>query len=250
MMSANVPTDMLSASAPESITHANLQNISADALVPRLAEAAYYAVLNRLLPALRHEVAGAMQAPRMLLMVVQKRLQAAEPDQQVLADNVATISTLTQQASVSCMAALAWIAPGENTPVGLRSSVDKAAALLAMELFNNSLTLVNGIEDDAVTAPQTFFRSIFTGALLAFCDQHGEGGSLQVTFKPAAATSNLTGQLHLHLLPGAGGKSPALQHAALKSRLIVWSDVQAMAQAAGVHMEQGDSWLSLELPKP
>ena len=158
MMSANPTTDMLPASSTASITHANLQNISADHLADRLAEAAHYAVLNRLLPALRHDVAGAMQAPRMLLMVMQKRLQAAAPDLQALADNVATISTLTQQASQSCMAALAGIAPGENTPVGLRSSVDKAAALLAMELFNNSLTLVNCIEDDVVTAPQTFFR--------------------------------------------------------------------------------------------
>ena len=229
-------------------TPLNLHALSADYLTRLLAEAARYAVLERLMPILRHDVAGAMQAPRMMLMVMQKRLQAPEPDLQAIAQNVATVGTLTQQATLSCMAALAWMAPSEDVNIDLRSSVDKAAAWLAMELSGNSLVLVNGIEDEAVTAPQTFFRSIFLGALLAFCDQHAGGGNLQVTYEPAAAASGQFGQLQLRLLADATGKLPVVQDLAPKLRLIDWSDVQVMAQSSGVHMARGDGWLTLQLP--
>lgn len=247
-MSASAFTDKLPFNSNALNTPSNLQDLSADYLTERLAEAARYAVLERLMPILRHDVAGAMQAPRMMLMVMQKRLQAPEPDFQAIAQNVATVGTLTQQATLSCMAALAWMAPSEDINIGLSSSVDKAAAWLAMELSGNALVLVNGIEDEAVTAPQTFFRNIFLGALLAFCDQHVGGGNLQVTYKPAAAASGLSGQLQLCLLADAAEKLPVLQNSAPKVRLIGWSDVQAMAQSSGVHMARGDGWLTLQLP--
>ena len=245
MICATAFTDELPACNTALIAPANTQARSAD----RLAEAARYAVLERLMPILRHDVAGAMQAPRMLLMVMQKRLQGAEPDLQAIAQNVTTIGTLTQQATLSCMAALAWIAPGEDIDVGLRASVNEASAWLAMELSSNALVLVNGIEDETLTAPQTFFRSIFLGAVLAFCDQYAGGGSLRVSVKPATAGSGLPGQLQLNLLPNTAGKLPVFQDAASKPRLIDWSDVQAMAKSSGIHMARGNSWLTVDLPR-
>ena len=247
-MSASAFTDNSPFCSNVLSTPSNLQDLSADYLTQRLAEAARYAVLERLMPILRHDVAGAMQAPRMMLMVMQKRLQAPQPDLQAIAQNVATIGTLTQQATLRCMAALAWMAPSDDINIALRSSVDKAAAWLAMELSGHALVLVNGIQDEAVTAPQTFFRSIFLGALLAFCDQHAGGGNLQITYKPAAAGSGLSGQLQLLLLADTGGKLPVVQGTTPKLRLIGWSDVQAMAQSSGVHMARGDGWLTLQLP--
>lgn len=254
MMSANAITDKLLACHTALIASTNLQDCPADHLADRLAEAARYAVLERLMPILRHDVAGAMQAPRMLLMVMQKRLQAPQPDLQAIAQNVATIGTLTQQGTLSCMAALAWIVPGEDIDVGLHASVNEASAWLAMELSSHALVLVNGIEDEAVTAPQTFFRRIFLGAVLAFCDQHAGGGSLRVSVTPADAGSGLHRQLQLNLLADTAGKCTAgklavLHDAAPRSRLIDWSDVQAMAQSSGVHMARGDGWLSVDLPR-
>ena len=249
-MSANTLTDRLPACNTPLSNPVNPLERSANHLADRLAEAARHAVLERLMPILRHDVAGAMQAPRMMLMVMQKRLQAPEPDLQAIAQNVATVGALTQQATLSCMAALAWIAPGEDINIGLRSGVDKAATWLGIELSSSAMVLVNGIEDEAVTAPQTFFRSIFLGALLAFCDHHAEGGSLRVTFSSADTASGPGGQMQLRLLACATGKMPVMLDAAPKSRPIGWSDVQAMAQSSGVQMARGDGWLTLELPAP
>ena len=227
----------------------------------RLAEAARYAVLNRLMPVLRHDVAGAMQSPRMLLMVLDKRLQAADPDLPAIAKNVASINTLTKQATADCMEALSWVASSEDVRVSLRSHVDQAIALLAMELNVNGLTMVNGVADEA-SASQSFLRSVFMGAVLAFCDQHTEGGTLGVTFEPAAEGSEMSAQLHLRMqtqtqtemqmqpqMAGdAAPRSAASQDVVRKYRMIGWPDVQAMAQSCGVLMTRGDGWLTLNLP--
>ena len=219
-----------------------------EGLNDRLAEAACYAVLRRLIPVLRHEVAGAMQPVRMLLMVLERRVQIPEPDLQAITKNVTSASALTKQATADCINALGWIASSEDPSVSLRSSVDEAIKLLAMELSAHGLELVNGITDDSASAPQSFLRSVFMGALLAFCDQRTLGTTLQVTFE-AATHSHQSGRLQLRMLLDDTQKSPASLDIVRKYRMIGWADVQAMARSFSVKLEQGDGWLTLELPK-
>jgi hypothetical protein len=221
--------------------------MNVDTLNDRLAEAARYAVVSRLMSVLRHDVAGAMQPGRMLLMVLEKRLQNAEPDLQAIATTAASVSVLTKKATASCMGALGWVAPAEDANVGLRSFVDEAIGLLALELSVNAHTLVNSIEDESASAPRNFLRSVLMGALLAFCDQHVEGGALQVSFKPQRSNSSPAGELDIRVQAGTAATTPALHEVVRKYRLIEWADVEAMAQASGVHMARGEGWLTLGL---
>lgn len=234
--SANLPSE--SAARPP----------SPEGLNDRLAEAACHAVLRRLMPVLRHDVAGTMQPVRMLLVVLERRVQALEPDMQAIAKGVMSASALTKQATADCINALEWIGSSHDAHVSLRSSVDEAIKLLAIELSANALELVNGISDDAATASQSFFRTVFMGAVLAFCDQRAAGGSLQVTFE-VATDSYSANQLRLRLLPGDAGKSPPFEDIVGKNRLIDWSDVAAMARSFSVSVARGDGWLTLDLPK-
>lgn len=219
-----------------------------DGLNDRLAEAASYAVLRRLMPVLRHDVAGAMQPVRMLLMVLERRLQAPEPDLEAITKNVTSVSALTKQASADCISALEWIGSSQDATVSLRSSVDEATKLLAMELSANGLELVNDVTDDSATAPQSFLRSVLMAALLAFCDQRTAGSTLQVTYAAAAADSHQSGRLELRMLPDNSQESPASLDFVRKYRLIDWPDVQAMAQSFSVKLARGDGWLTLDLP--
>ena len=221
--------------------------LTPEALNDRLAEAACYAVLRRLMPVLRHDVAGALQPVRMLLMVLERRMQAAEPDLEAIAKNVTSLSTLTKQASADCISALEWIGSSQDAKVTLRSSVDEAIKLLSMELSANGLALVNGISDEAVAAPQSFLRSMLMASLLAFCDQSAVTGTLQVTAK--AGDSPQRSCLYLQMLPDHSDKSPASLDIVRKYRLIDWPDVQAIARSFSVKLERGDGWLTLELPE-
>ena len=226
----------------------NAASSTSESLNDRLAEAACYAVLRRLVPVLRHDVAGAMQPVRMLLMVLERRVQAPEPDLQAITKNVTSASSLTKQATTDCINALEWIGSSEDRDVSLRSSVDEAIKLLALELSANGLELINGIENDSATAPQSLLRSVFMGALLAFCDQRSAGTALQVTFE-AATHSHPGGRLQLRMLLDDIQKSPASLDIVRRYRMIGWADVQAMARSFSVKLERGEGWLTLELPK-
>ncbi len=226
---------------------ADASSATPDSLNDRLAEAANYAVLRRLMPVLRHDVAGAMQPVRMLLMVLERRVQAPEPDLPAITKNITSVSSLTKQATSDCIGALEWIGSSQDAHVSLRSGVDEAIKLLAMELSANGLELVNGIADDSAAAPQSFLRSVLMGALLAFCDQRTQGSTLQVTYSDA--DSHQSGQLRLEMLPEDAGKSPASLDIVRKYRLIDWPDVQAMARSFNVRLERGDGWLTLGLPE-
>ena len=223
---------------------------ASDSADDRYAEAARYAVLGRVLPGLRHDVASSMQPVRMLLLVLERRVQNPDPDLAAISKSVVSLSALTKQAVADCMAALRWTDSSEDACVSLRAGVDQAARLLVLEMSANALSLVNSVAAGPTTAPQSFFRSVFIGALLAFCDQHASGGALEVTFLKAAADSPQSGQLQLRLLPGDAVKSPALPDELRKPRMIDWLDVQAMARSCGVEMTLGDGWLPLGLPMP
>ena len=223
---------------------------AASGMNERWAEAARHAVLGRVLPGLRHDVAGAMHPLLMTLTVLERRIQKPEPDLAAIAKSVLSLSASVKKATADCIGALAWPDSNHDPRVSLRDGVDQAAKLLALEMSENALTVVNGVADGPAAATQSVMRSVFIGALLAFCDQHAVGGALEVTFQEAAADSPHAGRLQLRLLPGGVVKSPACPDGARKPpRLIGWPDVQAMAASCGVAMGQGDGWLTLDLPR-
>ena len=219
-------------------------------LQDRLAEAACYAVLRRIAPVLRHDVAGLMQPVGMLMMVLQRRVQMPEPDLPAIVKNVASVSIMTKEATTGCMNAMGWMASRDDTGVSLRSSVDEAAKLLAMELSACGLGIANGISDDAPAVPQSFFRNVLVGALLAFCDQRTPGGTLQATLEVEDGNSHgVATRLMLRMLHDQATRLPESPASERKSRGIDWADVEAMARSFGASMSRGEGWLSLDLPQ-
>ena len=220
-----------------------------DRLQERLAEAARYAVLRRIAPVLRHDMAGLMQPVGMLMMVLQRRVQMPEPDLQAIAKNVVSVSALTKEATTGCMNAMGWMAAREDAAVGLRSSIDEAAKLLAMELSAQGLEISNIISDDGLVIPQSFFRSLLVGALLAFCDQRMAGSRLQISLDTEAGNGTPANRLMLRMLPGDAPEVPGVPAVDRSSRLIDWADVEAMSRSFGVTLERGGGWLAVGLPK-
>ena len=210
----------------------------------RLAEAARYAVLQRIAPVLRHDVAGLMQPVAMLMIVLQRRVQSPEPDMLTIAKNVASASAMAKEATAGYMSVMGWIGAREDAEVSLRSSVNEAATLLAMELSAQGLEISNIISSDAATVPQSFFRSVLVGALLAFCDQRTAGSTLQISLHTETENGSTANQLMLRMLPG---DAPVVPSADRPSRPMDWPDVEAMAGSFGVAVTRGEGYLALGL---
>ena len=210
-----------------------------------LAEAAHYAVLCRVAPMLRHDMAGALQPLGMVAMVLQRRIQAAEPDLHSISKNVASIGSLTKEAAAGCMNAIGWLAPREDPAVSWRSGVENVLQVLAIELSGCRLEPANCIPEGAATAPESYFRTVFAGALLAFCDQCTVAGPLQIVIDDSQNNAGGQGRPRLCLsVPSSGEPKPQ----ALRSRPILWQDVQALATCWGAEVVMGDGWMTVGLP--
>ena len=243
-MPTTPPTDSSRAAAAPPVTP--------DFLQERLAEAASYAVLRRIAPALRHDVAGFMQPVGMLVMVLQRRLQMPEPDLQAIAKNVTSVSALAKEATTGCMNAMDWTASREDACVSFSAGVDEVVRLLALELSGHGLSATHDMPADMPTdmpsnrpankaqVPRRFFRSVLVGALLAWCDQKPGAGVLRISGSVDANEAELKLQFEADgtaLPPDAG--SP--------QRRIDWNDVEALARACSATLSMGGDWLRLRL---
>lgn len=231
-MPTNIPTDSSRAAAAPSV--------SPDFLQARLAEAASYAVLHRIAPALRHDVAGFIQPVGMLVMVLQRRVQMPEPDMQAIAKNVMSVSALTKEATTGCMNVMDWMASREDTRVSLRAGTDEVMHLLALELSEHGLSVSNDLEENMPRVPQLFFRSVLTSALLAWCDQNPGAGILRINGSTDANEAELSLQFE------ADGTALAADTVS-PQRPIGWDDVETLARACGATLSRGDGWLRLRL---
>lgn len=219
----------------------------ADAAGPYRAEAARFAVLRRVAPMLRHDMAGAMQPLGMIAMVMQRRMQGAAPDMAAIAKNVASIGTLSKEAVAGCMNAISWLAPREDVAVDLQVGTDEVLKLLGIELSASALVSVNAVAAGEAVASQSYFRSVLVGAILAFCDQVSKGGELHVSVAGTGQNGAADSQRRL-LVKVVSDPAANAPPAADKARRIDWLDVQAMADSFGVQATCGEGWVTLGLP--
>ena len=219
---------------------ANAIFVTPDALQERLAEAASYAVLRRIAPALRHDVAGFIQPVGMLVMVLQRRVQMPEPDMQAIAKNVMSVSALTKEATTGCMNAMDWIASRENACISLRAGVDEVVRLLALELSGYGLSTANDLAENMPRVPRLFFRSVLASALLAWCDQKPSAGVLRISGASDANDAELKLQFE-------ADDTALATDAVSPQRPIGWDDVEALARACGATLSRENGRLRLRL---
>lgn len=211
----------------------------------RLAEAARYALLRRLAPAIRHDMAGALQPISMVAVMLEKRVQKPVPDLAVIGKNIHDINTLAREASATCMQLMSWLAPRQDTPVAIGVGVQEAIALIATELSFQGVSLVNDTTGVTSTLPLSVLRGLFMASLLALADTHP--GPATVVLGADAADGHTV--LTLTLTPVeavAGGDESMAAPAAY--RALDWDDVRALAAAESTVLVLGSGRVELRFP--
>jgi hypothetical protein len=121
-------------------------------------EAARYALLRRLSPALRHEAAAPLQPIAMAAIVLEKRLAAVTPELLPLRDGVQRLVRYAREAARGGLDLVAWLAPEQSGLCGmderpghrpLGELVKDAFALLATPLGFDGFTLEAALAADA-----------------------------------------------------------------------------------------------------
>lgn len=211
----------------------------------RLAEAARYALLRRLAPAIRHDIAGALQPISMVAVLLEKRLQKPEPDMTVIGKNVHDINTLAREASAACMQLMGWLAPKQDGPVPVHEGVQEALALMATELSFQGIELVNSTSGVAISLPVSVMRGLFMAGLLALTDAQTGPGTVVVSAEIADGRPVLSLSFTATPAGEAGDDDMAVPPA---YRALDWDDVQALAAAVSVSLVISSTQLELYFP--
>jgi hypothetical protein len=202
------------------------------------AEAARYALLRRLLPAIRHDMAGALFPVGMMSSMLEGRLKKASPDMDALARDGHALTGIAREAALSSLGLLEWVEPKAGSTVALSQGVAQCLRLVSTELSLKGWRVENKTEDARMVVELGLARQVFMSALLALTDEAAAPAKVCVSFKEEKSGVVLS----LELAQGDGvagsGRQPAY-------RRLEWSDVEAIAQAESVVVERGANRVDL-----
>ena len=196
----------------------------------RLAEAARYALMRRLLPAIRHNIAGSLQPIGMLSAMLERRMKAQAPDLLQLGKNADALHTLSREATATSLHLFAWLAPKDNAAVAVNSAVRECLDLVATELSCRGFSTPDQTTEVATLLPKGMLRSVFAASLIALTDASDGVASVVVRVEGEGDGTRLV----IALEPGG---TPALAEVGSGLpiyRALQWADVQAIADAERV----------------
>lgn len=198
-------------------------------LKARLAEAARYALLRRLAPALRHNMAGALQPVTMIATMLEKRLQKPDPDFAQLAKNSNDINTLSREAAATCMGLMTWLAPKDSDLVAAGEGIADAVGLVITELSFRGFAVVNETAGVGSPVPRSLLRNAFMACLIALIDASKAPADVVITASEDAEAFTVV----ISIVPNGGEPTANTSHA---YRALYWADVEALAEAESARL--------------
>ena len=199
-----------------------------------LVEAARYALLRRLAPALRHGMVGALHPIDLVAEAIDRRLQAAVPDLANARENLGKIKDLSRSAVLSCTNLASWLAPEEGVVTMLGEGIDECLALLKTDFSMRGFTVRNEAREIGVDVSRSALRNVLTASLITAMDTAPGPADLVLTAELSQGHSVIS--ILVRPADGVAGFTDAVFY-----RRLEWSDVGALAQAESVDLlREGD----------
>lgn len=216
---------------PIEITHLN----------ERLAEAARYALMRRLMPAIRHHIAGSLQPIGMMSAMLERRIMAANPDMAQLGKNARALNALSRDAAAISLNLMTWLAPRDNDLITIISGVEESLSLIATELSFRGFDVVNSTADVFAMLPKAVLRSVFTASLIALTDAAEHAAQVVIASSQEADITQLKISIvQLNTAPPVRAENHISNY-----RVLQWDDVQALADAQGVQLHHAPDFVQL-----
>lgn len=221
--------------------NATRQAASAPAsLDERLQEAARYALLRRLTPALRHHMVGALQPLGMLAAMLERRSQAVAPDMASIQKKSNEMGQLAREATASCLGLIGWIAPKAADTVTIADGVNECLSVLETDLALRGFVVTNETGNATALVARGVMRNVYAAALLAITDATSDAAQVVMQATQEGGVQVLSIALHPRDGEGMGMGGPAY-------RSLEWVDVEALAKAEGVTLDYSAGRASLRI---
>lgn len=158
----------------------------------RSAEAARYALMRRIAPAIRHNLAGSIQPVAMTAALLKRRLQKPDIDRAVLEKTAGDMAVLARESATAVVESMTWFAPVAQTAVALAKGIGECVHLLSTPLSFQGFEIDRKALNETTEASGALvlrdsLRSVFSCTLLAMSD--------------SATLAGVTGTFVIELLP-------------------------------------------------
>jgi hypothetical protein len=192
------------------------------------AEAARYALLRRLAPALRHGMVGKLHPVSLMSETLARRLRAA-PDASNTRDSLEKIHQLARSAIAACAGLVGWLAPEDEAGIALEEAVAECVSLLGTDFSMHGHQLRSELATGQATVSQSAVRNLLCAALIAQVD------SFERPVDMVIRAGQVPGAL---VVEWADSTREALPLPEVTYRRLGWEDVQALAVADCVQCER------------
>lgn len=207
----------------------------------RLVEAARYALLRRLAPALRHGMVGALHPIELIAEAAERRLQAAAPDLASARENIGKMKDLSRSAAQCCTNLASWLTAEDGAVTMLGEGIDECLALLNADFGMRGFEIVNEARETGVDVSRAALRNVLTASLIAATDTAPRPADLVLTAKLSQGHAVLS----ILVCPAERGEGFAN---AAAYRSLEWSDVGALAQAESVELLRQGERVTMRFP--
>ncbi len=209
-------------------------------------EAARYAVLRRIGPALKHDLVVNLQAVAMMAEVLAARLDKGTPSPEDLQQQVGRIHRVAREAVANSLKVAAWVAPGEEEGVPLGEGVDEAVALVRSHFGFRGFAVRVELPPAALEVSRPLLRELLVAGLVHLSDLADDPAEMVVRGQVQGDGAVLV--LTREALPEVA--DPETVGEALGYRRLQAADVQALARQAGVDLQAlGARGLALRIPR-
>lgn len=218
--------------------------------LPGLAlEAAHYAVLRRVGPALRHDLVVHLQTLAMRTEVVVARLEQGLPSRVDLQQQLEQIQDGVREAIAQSLRVATWLVPPDDDAVDLRSGVQECLALTRSGLACRGFSVQADVPDTDFQVSCATLRPLLLSALMHLSDRAGPPGDLQVDARIETHRATLTLTCH----PSGSARACDLADLERPYRPLALCDLQALAAAHGsaavqVHADRLDLQVTRLVP--
>jgi hypothetical protein len=205
------------------------------------AEAARYALLRRLAPAMRHHLVVPLQPIGMVYEIMERRMRAPQPNLADIHEGATKINSFARTALASCLDVITWIAPDKVTPITAADGLAECLALVQTSFAFRGFSLRDELGEVAGEVSRSAFRNVVTGSLVFLSDDHAPPAQLTVTGQ------GMKDSLAITLTAGAGSGEEGFATAPTY-RPLVWSDVEALAASESVKVQHDGARIRINLP--
>lgn len=201
-------------------------------------EAARYALLQRLAPAIQHHLIGKLQSMNMIAAMMERHIQSGDPDLPAIREDCVSLGSVSRTAVTGIMNMMTWIEPKTASTLKFDAGVTECLGLLGTELRFKGFVIVNQLPSIPVVLSSRALRSVLSATLLALSDLSRAPADLVIR---AQALPNRV-ELSIDLRPGAG---EAREVQVTGYRPLTWRDVEVLAIAESVKLTHGQAGAQL-----